>query len=313
MKKHVFIFIVSLIGFSSCLKDKDLLDPEGTQNTIEFLNIDIIASPTTSTYPLYNISYNIVPEADLALTVNYSGAHAAPQDIEVTVGIKADALTIYNTENATTYTLLPDNMYSLPTTKVTIPKGQKSAVIHVKFKTNLFDLTKKYAFPVSIQSASYGIISGNFSTNVFAVVAKNKYDGVYTLKSRQGANDRGFTTTPYSWPYDISLITTGPNTVAFHNTGYANDYTHPIQTTATAWSRFGSYTPILTFDGSDKLVDAPNYYINPSNGRAGKVNAAITTSRYDPATKTIYAAIVMTQPNFGEFLMYDTLVFKKAR
>ena len=98
-----------------------------------------------------------------------------------------------------------------------------------------------------------------------------------------------------------------------HNTGYANDYTHPIQTTPTAWSRFGSYTPVFTFDATGKLVDAPNYYINPSNGRGGKVNATVTTSRYDAATKTVYAAIMMTQPGFADFPMYDTLVFKKAR
>ncbi|WP_315821990.1 DUF1735 domain-containing protein [Paraflavitalea speifideaquila] len=316
MKKYPFLFISTFVlcGLSSCLKDKDQLDPEGSQNTIEFLNVDIIASPTTSTYPLYNISYNIVPEADLALTVNYSGAHAAPQDIEVNIGIKAEALTTYNTENATTFTLLPANMYTMPVTKVIIPKGQKSAGFTIKFKTNLFDLTKKYAIPVSIQSSSYGIISGNFGTQLFAVVAKNKYDGIYTLRSRQGSvPDRTFTTTPYSWPYEISLITTGPSTVAMHNTGYANDYTHPLQSTASAWSRFGSYTPVFKFDGSDKLTDAANYYINPSNGRGGKINATITTSRYDAASKTIYAAILMTQPGFTDFPMYDTLVFKKAR
>lgn len=315
MRKYALVLCTALsISMSSCLKDTDQLDPSGTNNVIEFLNVDLIASPITSTYPLYNVSYDITPAASLELTVNYSGANVAPQDITVAVAPSPEALTTYNTENGTTYTLLPEAMYSIANTTVVIPKGQKKATVNVTFKTDQFDLTKRYAIPVKITSASYGTISGNFSTNIFAVVAKNKYDGVYTLRSRQGAvNDRAFSTTPYTWPYEVSLITTGPNSVVLHNTQYANDYTHPLQT-LTGWSRLGSYTPVFTFDpGTGALTGAANYYTAPTNGRGGKVNPAVTTSRYDAAAKTVYAAILMSQPGFTDYPFYDTLVFKRAR
>ena len=78
-------------------------------------------------------------------------------------------------------------------------------------------------------------------------------------------------------------------------------------------SGFGATKPAHTFDASDKLTNTVNAVPNPSNGRAFVNNPAVTDSRYDPATKTVYAAFIMTQPGFLDIPIFDTLKFVRAR
>jgi hypothetical protein len=179
-------------------------------------------------------------------------------------------------------------------------RGERKANFSVKLKTSQFDFSKTYALPLAIMSASKGIISGNFGKIVYKVGAKNKYDGIYTLKGRMGAaTDRPtFSTTAWSWGYEVSLITTGPNSVALHNTGYSNDYTQPIVLSDGSVSRLGTFTPEFTFD---------------DNGRSAVINSTVTDSKFDADKKIAYTAFFMNQPNFGPLAFYDTLTYKKAR
>lgn len=313
IKSYLFISAV-VVGLTSCLKDKPLFDPDKIDNVLELFNIGTIESSTTSPYPLFSYSFEVVPDDTLELTVNYAGDAVAPQDITVNVGIDENVLKAYNDSNKTAYTLLPATLYTLPTS-VVIPKGQRKVALPVKMKPSSFDFSKTYALPVALQSASTGIISGSFGKVVFKVGVKNKYDGVYTLKASQGPNDRGWPTFGWSWKYDVSLITTGPNSVALHNTGYANDYTQPIVTNAAgSISRLGSFTPEFTFDPvTNKLVSVKNFILNPANGRGATINTTVIDSRFDPSSKTVYTAFFMTQPSYAPLPFYDTLTFKKAR
>jgi hypothetical protein len=71
---------------------------------------------------------------------------------------------------------------------------------------------------------------------------------------------------------------------------------------------------LFTFDvATDKLVSVTNTTPDDGRGRAFFLNPAITTSRYDPATKTIYAAYMLKQNGRPDMAIYDTLTFKKLR
>jgi len=127
------------------------------------------------------------------------------------------------------------------------------------------------------------------------------------------ASDRSadWVRTPYTYGYDIHLVTTGPNSVEWVNTAFGTEGYHPLLTPAP--SGFGATRPAHTFDANDKIINTVNAYPNPANGRAFIVNPAVTDSRYDPATKTVYAAFIMTQPGFQNMPLFDTLTFIKAR
>ncbi|TDH21307.1 DUF1735 domain-containing protein [Segetibacter sp. 3557_3] len=315
MKTSIKLLALILsVSFTACLKDKPLFDPDMIPNVLELENIGPVESTTASPYPLFSKSFDIAPESNLELTVNYAGDEVAPQDITVQLAVDPGVLKAYNDTAHTTYTILPTTLYTLPTT-VTIPKGQRKGRFVVKLKTEQFDFTKTYALPVAIQSTNFGVISGNFGKVVYKVGAKNKFDGVYSLKSRMGANaDRPtFARSSWTWPYDVQLVTTGPNSVALFNSQYSNDYTHPIVLNDNSVSRLGTFTPEFTFDASNKLVSVKNYIVNPANGRAARMNTAVPDSRYDPATKTAYLSFLMEQPAFEPLSFTDTLVYKRSR
>ena len=317
MKGKISFVILAAMGLSSCLKQDTPLSARDSHNIIEiYAEIpELVASPTTSTFPLFASALPVAPSVDYKIQVNYAGAGTAPEDITVTLAVDPEALEVYNDENGSEFIVMPPSDYTTDTWTLTIPKGQKLATMNVAFKTDQFELSESYALPIKIQSVSSGTVSGNYGTVIYDIKAKNKYDGVYSLRSRFIAPDRpGFNTqTSWTWPGDIYLVTTGANSVAFFDAwGYENYY-HPIQTNTFGWSGFGSAAPVFTFDESGKIIKAENWWINPSNGRSFELNPAVTDSRYDEATKTVYAAIIMNQPTFAGLIINDTLVFKRDR
>lgn len=154
------------------------MDPDNSVNVIEFKNPSSFVSPYGSKYALYTQAFNLANENDYPITVSYSGAHVAPQDITVNLGTDPAALNQYNTEQSTHYDLIPSNLYSMPAS-VVIPRGQRTVTVDLKLKSNSFDFSKNYVLPIQIQSASTGTVSGNFGTILLNVNAKNNYDGTY--------------------------------------------------------------------------------------------------------------------------------------
>lgn len=302
-------------GLASCLKDKTAIGPDNTYNIIEIANIGGIESSTTSPVAMFSKSFDIATDATFDVTINYAGAGVAPQDITVNLNVDSNTLKLYNTANSVSYTLIPSSLYTLPAS-VVIPKGQRTAIASIKFKTPQFDLSKTYGFPLNIVSSSYGVISGNFGRVVYRVGAKNKYDGVYTLRARLApVSDRTnvYTLETWDWAYEVQLITTGERSVALYNSELTKTYAHPLRTAANANSSWGSFTPEFTFDASDNLIKVNNYVVNPSNGRGADLNATVAGSKYDATKKVVYAAFNMTQPSMIPLPHFDTLTYKRAR
>ncbi|NIJ53300.1 BT_3987 domain-containing protein [Dyadobacter arcticus] len=280
MKYPIKIAGLLLIGmaFTSCLKDDIALDPDKSTNVVEFKNPSSFASPSGSKYSLYSRAFDLAPENDYPITVSYSGADVAPEDITVTLGIDTAALSQYNAEQETHFDLIDPAVYTLPTT-VVILKGQRQAVVPLKVKSDLFDFSKSYVLPIQIKSASTGQVSGNFGTILLAVSAKNIYDATYTAT--------GYVYHP-SAPRAVSahkdLITVSPTTVKVElgdlgGAGYfanltVNPTTNKVTITPAAGAAGGAYTQF------DTALPAPYAPAWP--------NAAKANNTYDPATKTFY-------------------------
>lgn len=309
MKKSFKIFLTllaSAVGLSSCLKDKPLFDPDKMDNVIEFANIGAIESPTTSPYPMFGKSFEVVPEGMLEVFVNYAGDEAvAPQDITVQLGVDANVLTEYNTANKVTYTLIPTNLYSMPTS-VVIPKGQRKVAVPIKFKPDQFDLSKTYGLPLVIQSATAGIVSGNFGKVVYRVGAKNKYDGVYSVVSGkvQRYTAPGAPTVndalngSLAGNPDVSLSTFGANSVSVPDAGFK-------------WS--GGTSGVSGIEGLRIAVDpATNKVTMSSTANPTLANWEGHENYYDPATKTFYLAF-RWNPTANRREYEVVLKYKRAR
>ncbi len=120
---------------------------------------------------------------------------------------------------------------------------------------------------------------------------------------------------PGDYPGGMGLVTAGANSVTFYNgtSGFGN--LQPALTAGNAAATgFGATTPMLTFDpATNKLIAVVNTTPDDGRGRTLHLNPAVTDSRYDPATKTIYAAYIMTQNTRPDQYIYDTLVYQKPR
>lgn len=317
MKKIYCAFLLAgVVGLGSCLKEDPALNPAESNSVIEIYNPipTPTASPADAIHPLYNQAFEIQPSVEWDLEVSYSGADAAPQDITVTVGLDEQAMHDYNDEQGTHLEFIDPSLFDVDTWTVTIPAGQKRATLHFTFKTAQFDPSTTYGFPVKIMSVSSGQISSNFGTVIFAMGAKNKYDGVYNLRSKQvDWTVYGIGVGPFNWPDEtIYMITTSGNSVNMYSDLHGS-YIHVAITTANGLTGFGQTNPRFVFDpGTDMMTDAYND-MTTTNGRTFNMNPAVTDNRWDPATGDIYAAIVLKQPGRPDLMIYDTLRYVGPR
>lgn len=273
INKTLALFFATLT-LTSCLKDDSVvLNPDKGTNVIEFMNITDIAK-AGSTTALYPLAFDILSTPQqIPVTVNYSGpASGAPEDIVVTIAVgNTSVLTQYNTEQTKSFVELPSNMFTLSATKVTIPKGGKSATFNVAVNTSLFDLTKAYALPLTISNVSSGTISANFGKILIAPVAKNKYDGIYSYEGTTTRNSASGPDPALSGTFTglkRTLITVGANS----------------NTVVPLWA---NNSGIGGIDNTYLTVDpATNLVTMASGSNPTLKNTVGAVNKYDPATKT---------------------------
>lgn len=230
----VGVLLLGVVFLTGCLDDKDYtLDPSGTSNIIQFLDPSVPASPSGAMYPAYATSFKLAPSATYEVSISNAGPKDNKSDVVLTLGVDPSALELYNIQmetgiygneplNGTTYDLMPDNLYDLASTTVTIPAGQKTVTISITVYPELFDFSKNYALPLRIVSASSGILSEHYSVGIFGIGVRNKYDGIYKITGggiiRHQADAPGYDPVlsgDFVEGLRISLSTTSSTTVTF--------------------------------------------------------------------------------------------------
>lgn len=305
MKNNIIKIFVVLLGivWTSCLDDsKYALDPSTSNNIIEFLDSSVPTSPSGAIYPVYTSTTEIVPQFQVELPVSFSGPNANSQNIELTLGVDPTALAAYNKQmddelGGGKYVMMPDDYYSFTTTTVTIPKGQTKAMISVTVFPEKFDLTKNFAVPIRIVSASNGIISAHFSVAVVAVVVKNQYDGIYDVIG--GSIARNSATGPdltlggtYVSGLTMELSTINGNTCGF----------------APQWKDGSGVGGIAS---TKVVINGTAIVISSSN--ATLKNTPATINSYDPATKTFVMSFDWGAAPNTRIVSGLTLKYKKPR
>lgn len=322
------LFYISLcasaaIFLTACLKDKNIEDRVyGTDGVGDVKTVLISASKITGHEGFASINSINLPFSNNDTTVDLVTVHLASdqpaaQEIQVVLDTTFQFLNVYNDSTDKHYVKTPSSIYSFPDGLVVkIPKGSKDGSIRIKIKSS--DLVaKEYGFGFKIKSVSDPsyVISGNYDNQVVLIGVKNKYDAVYTLKTRFRAADRPTvnTSTTWEWPWEVALITTGTSSVKMYDIGGYDLFARPIQTNPPGWSRFGQVEPSFVFDPATDKVTSVTNDIPSSLGRALEQDATVTTSKFDPSNRNVYVTYIMTQPGFGPLQISDTLTFERER
>jgi hypothetical protein len=337
-KTALVMFAFASITATSCLKDEGYENGEygslnGRTEGQEFVSIP--ASSRVGNILPIGVEAKATVQPVKVFALSYDAADPVSSDFTATLKVD-NALA---TAAAPTATILPTNAYTIQSLTVNFAAGKRfSDSLVINMNTNLLDPSKTYALGLTLESVSKaGVqIPSNLKNVVLLFSIKNKYDGVYSFRGQlmhPADRDATWQRCAFNYPYDIQLITTGPNTVNFYNTAYANGDNHPLLSGPTAVSGFGSTRVQLTFDANDKITAVSNAFPNPANGRAFNINngdagtgnysftdpctgqpkTVTINNRYDAANKKVYAAFFMTQPGFQPIPIFDTLTFIKAR
>lgn len=324
--KHSFLIPVLLsVSIFGCLKDKGYDDRDnqagethngGNENVISVA----LTATTTSNHLLLALDQSSNDTTLNAIPVTLAG-QAAKEDIQVTLMLDPALLGSYNADNGTAHEEASSSVYSVVNAGdsatgyiVTIPKGSNTGYLQIKLVPSNF-LGFDYAIGVQISSVSPGyLIASNLSTGILAIAVKNLWDGRYQLVQRQtgwaayGIAD-GETNT---WPSDVSIVTASAVSDDFSTAEGGN--LQPAFTPGGGTTVFGATSPRFTFDpATNALVSVTNTSPDDGRGRTLSLNPAVTDSRYDPSTKTIYAAYIMKQTGRPNQFIYDTLTYLGSR
>ena len=315
-KSSFIILLILSITAVSCLKDKAYENGTiqsgsgGSGQDVKVITLGITVSDTTNFLQAsYNLSANDTT-VDL-VPVELGGLSSASQDIHVTLTENDQLVQNYNDSNGTDFTN-PGANVTIVNNVVIIPKGSRTGYLQVKFKPNDL-LNGDFALGFVVTSiAESGYTIGNLNHGIVALGPKNRYDGKYSLRIKTvgwaayGIDDG----IPETWPTQIGVVTTGLSSIVF-SSEVGGDQPAFAGGSITG---FGATEPQLTFDlTTNKLVSVVNLAAPDSRARAFAINSAVTDSRYDPASKTIYAAYLMTQNGRPTQYIYDTLVYKASR
>lgn len=324
MQKSLRIYtclVAFAIAGTGCLKDKladdqlTIPDIKSSPSVVEVLGAREPASQMIS-YAASLISSDKDTTLSLAF-VRLAADQPAAEDVQVELELVPALLTTFNTATGSHYVQPAANLFKFGSgLTVTIPKGSREGGLSFTTKPSAL-VGPEYAFGVRIKSVSNPkyIISGNHNNAVIIVGVRNKYDANYKLRVKTvgwaafGIADN----VTYDYPEEISMITASANSNDLFNqyfgAGFVPGFTSGGDPTA-----FGGTSPQFTFDpATDKIVSVVNTTPLDARQRVIQLNPAITTSRFDPATKTIYAAYIMKQAGRPDLLVYDTLTFVGPR
>jgi Domain of unknown function (DUF1735) len=131
--------------------------------------------------PTVNLAYITTQSTptDYTIEVNLASPNPASKPLSVTLAIDTADFNEMNDSLGDIYTLLPSNVYTVPSWTVTIATGQHLASLHIEVNSGQLGNTSVYVLPLKIINASGTTISGNFGNGYWQFIAANAYTGLY--------------------------------------------------------------------------------------------------------------------------------------
>jgi len=295
-----FLTLLALLAFSltSCLNDlEDFLGDFGGTPAVAELSEN--ANPSTGTVVREII--DPTEPAHFTLKVNIASAQYLKTETKITLAIDDNLVTKYNTDRGLTGSAaakpVPIAAINTASYEVTIPAGKRE--IDWEFTV---DATKVpdpvsnfYLIGVKIVSANNGlVISGNYGTKLIRVLARNKYDGRYTVTGTfEDYISTGWTGV---YPKNVNLITIAGDMVSKYDVDFGI-YGY-IFYTGTGNSYFGNWTPTFKFDAADNVIDVINSTFDAApRSRTAQLAVGASANKFNPADRSIDVAYNLVQQN----------------
>lgn len=162
--KLLLPFSIILLLLSGCLKNEVVLDYSGIQPTILIPNANWPAKgyagqPMDSAAGTTKL--NLYARVSLETPLNKS--------VLVKFSLDNALVAAYNQKWGTSYQLLPANCFQAGTLELTIPAGEKQAILPITLVQANIDPANNYILPFTIESAEGYTIAANFKSFVFTL------------------------------------------------------------------------------------------------------------------------------------------------
>lgn len=162
--KLLLPFSIILLLLSGCLKNEVVLDYSGIQPTILIPNAN---------WPVKGYAGQPMDSAARTTKLNLYARVSleTPLNKSVLVKFAVDNALVdaYNQQWGTSYQLLPANCYQAGSLELTIPAGEKQAVLPITLVPANINPANDYMLPFTIGSAENYIVAANFKSMVFTV------------------------------------------------------------------------------------------------------------------------------------------------
>lgn len=303
------IFSVAILAFSGCLKTANVYEGFSSIKPIADFPLSRLSSDTLTSYVL-NAASSPTSSVDTVVAVHLSDkSHVGNVTFKLGLGNNDPAFLQFMAAHPQ-YTLMPSNLYSFDST-VTINNAGvlNTGTFKASFKTAAVDglgnklfFTNQYLLPIIIKDADGYDIASNFRMIIMSVQSKNAYDGNYVVTGTMVDAAVPSLTGPYPW--NVSLITNGPNQVLVQDNDYTSGIYHKILSGGQS-SYYGSFGVVINFNADNTVASVVNYYGQPaSNGRSAQLDPS-GVNKYDPATKTLKVKYWMNQPGATHRTSFD--------
>ncbi|MGC1392565.1 MAG: DUF1735 domain-containing protein [Bacteroidales bacterium] len=262
-----------------------------------------------SVYNLLPFDAITTPQTGILFEVRRDIPSNAALNTTTTVVLKYDADTAimnhYNSVNGTSYEPLPAELGTVTpaitngimTINMAAGDFSQSITVNVPSAGN-FDFSKHYALAFCVQSVSgTGTLSAGVNDTILCeVLAKNQWDGVYTVTG----SFVDYVTTAWIgyYPKTVQLQTSGSQTCNKYDADFGiYGYIFNTDNSGTSQSYFGNWTPAFSFDANNN-VNVFNTTVDPLPRQRTAVlytGDGAASNKYDPATKSMDVSYQMSQ------------------
>lgn len=181
MKMKIKLLILSLAmatAWSSCRNSSMELRDISDSTAVVYMP-QAVTSPAVYSFEISGKADSIVYGAC------YGGPHSPASDIPVKFSVDASLIDHFNSNNFTSYPMLPEGSYELEQSSAVIPAGRYStAPLNLVVHVNKLEGVGSYLLPVTIETnmsvneklrTAYFLINGRYTTNPFPAIDRSKW------------------------------------------------------------------------------------------------------------------------------------------
>lgn len=313
MKRYINLFkFLPLVMFAfvfACVQEgQDIISGKGDNfvkiptggSELNVVGVDLI--PGEKTVDIFEIVREANSQSELANALN------------VSLQLDNAAITAYNAAHQTTLSPLPPSLYKLSETEVAFKSGDFARTIKLTFDPTKLDPTKTYALAVKVASAGSYKLRNGLSGAIFQIIAKNRFDGVYTTTGKM--TDFANAALTGNYPTEMELVTDGALKVIVRDKALGD--TNPFHSILNAGSvsYYGAFGLAINFKDDNTVASIINVYGQPAaNGRSAELDPS-GVNKWDPVTKTLKIKYWMNQPSVitpHRVSFDETFTFKDKR